>query len=61
MFVKQLNSTHAAIRPMIARRLWIACEDSEERVKTIATEYVHRSETTFVYVDQTIDVVCAIQ
>jgi len=37
--VKQLNTAHPNLEADIARRLLIACDDPEERVKTIATEY----------------------
>jgi Zn-dependent peptidase ImmA (M78 family) len=37
--VNQLHNAHPSIEADIARRLLIACEDSEERVKTIAIEY----------------------
>ncbi len=37
--VNQLHDAHPYIEADIARRLLIACEDSEERVKTIAIEY----------------------
>ncbi|CAF1165471.1 unnamed protein product [Adineta steineri] len=36
--VTQLNTAHPTLQADIARRLLIACEDLEERVKTIATE-----------------------
>jgi hypothetical protein len=36
--VTQLNTAHPHLEADIARRLLIACEDLEERVKTIAIE-----------------------
>ena len=46
--VTQLCSAHPSLQADIARRLLIACEDSEERVKNIAIEYSRKYNDRFV-------------
>ncbi len=49
--VQQLKGAHPKLEADIARRLLIACEDPEERVKNIAVEYVfsisHQQKTKY--------------
>jgi hypothetical protein len=54
--VKQLNTAHPNLEADIARRLLIACEDHEERVKNIAIEYdilinLKKNTHRFYYID----------
>jgi len=45
-FVGQLNTEHPAIRSQIGRRLWIVCEDPEERVKNVAIDLWPKTHLT---------------